>query len=132
MTLDHVGIAVESIEGALPFYRDALGLVVECREEVRSQNVRVAFLKDPSEDRARIELLEAAGEEGAVARFLRSRGPGMHHAAFRALDIAETMKQLKDSGRPALEDAPLQGARGHRVCFLHPRRAHGVLIELVG
>lgn len=130
--MDHVGIVVESIDKALAFYRDALGLVVDHREDVPSQQVRVAFLKDPTEGRAQIELLEPVGEEGAAARFLKSRGPGMHHVAFHARDMGAAMKKLKDSGRPPLEDAPRPGARGHQVCFLHPKHAHGVLIELVG
>jgi len=131
MTLDHVGIVVESIDGALPFYRDALGLVVDHREEVRSQHVRVAFLKDPADGRPQIELLEAVDEQGAVAKFLKSRGPGMHHVAFHVSDIEDSMRRLKAGGRPPLDDAPRPGARGHQVCFLHPKHAHGVLVELV-
>lgn len=133
MRVDHVGVAVRSIEEALGFYRDRLGLAVTHREEVAGQGVRVAFLARPGagEGEAEVELLEPLGG-GAVARFLEFRGPGLHHLAFRAVDIAGAMAGLKAAGLPALEDAPRPGARGRRVCFLHPRRAHGVLVELVG
>jgi methylmalonyl-CoA epimerase len=132
MTFDHVGIVVESIDGALPFYRDAMGLMVDHREEVSSQHVRVAFLKDPAAGRPQIELLEAIGQEGAVAKFLKSHGPGLHHVAFKTLDIEDSMRRFKAGGRPALEATPRLGARGHKVCFLHPKHAQGVLVELVG
>lgn len=131
MTLDHVGIVVESIDAVLSFYRDQLGLVVAHREDVPSQKVRVAFLKDPSDDRAQIELLEPAGE-GAVSKFLQKHGPGTHHVAFHSDDIEQAMKKLKDAGKPPLDNAPRPGARGHKVCFLHPKNAFGVLVELVG
>src|SRR6185436_8357401 len=91
MTLDHVGIVVESIDAVLPFYRDQLGLVVAHREEVASQKVKVAFLKDAGDDRAQVELLEPMGDDGAVAKFLKNRGPGTHHVAFHSADIAGAM-----------------------------------------
>jgi methylmalonyl-CoA epimerase len=126
MKLDHVGIAVPSIEAALPFYTEKLGLKVTHREEVASQHVRVVFL-DGS-----IELLEPTSEQGAIAKFLKTRGPGLHHVAFHADDIAGAMKDLAAKGAPALDAAPRPGSRGHKVCFLHPKHAHGVLVELVG
>ena len=129
MTVDHVGIAVRSIEEALPFYRKALGLEVVHREEVASQKVKVAFLRAGE---TAIELLEPAAEEGAVAKFLKERGPGLHHVAFRVKDIRAEMERLKGDGTPALEESPRAGARGHLICFLHPRLAHGVLVESVG
>ncbi len=129
MTLDHVGIAVRSIRESLAFYGDALGLKLVHEEEVPSQGVRVAFL---GEGPATVELLEPIGEEGAVAKFVKQRGPGLHHAAFRDDDIEGRMAGLKAGGRPPLEDRPRPGARGHRVCFLHPRYCGGVLVELVG
>ena len=132
MTLDHVGIVVESIDAVLPFYRDQLGMIVAHREDVPTQKVRVAFLKDPNDDRAQIELLEPAGEDGAVAKFLKTRGPGAHHVAFHSHDIAASMKTLTAAGRPPIENAPRPGARGHKVCFVHPKHAFGLLVELVG
>jgi len=132
MKLDHVGIAVESIDAVLGFYEWSLGLVVSHREDVAAQGVRVAFLKDPADSGAPIELLEPLGGEGAVAKFLKSRGAGMHHLAFKAADISKEMKRLEAAGRPPLDRAPRLGARGHAVCFLHPKHAGGVLVELVG
>ena len=133
-TVDHVGVAVESVAAAAPFYREALGLAVVHEERVESQQVRVAFLAAPGSGPAacQIELLEPTGAEGAVGRFLFKRGPGLHHVCFRSEDLAGDMRRLKEQGRAPLEDKPRPGARGHQVCFLHPRHAQGVLIELVG
>jgi methylmalonyl-CoA epimerase len=128
MTIDHIGIAVESIEEALPFYRKALGLVPVHSEEVPGQKVRVAFLQAGE---TALELLEPMGDEGAVAKFLKTRGPGLHHVAFAVKDVKGHMDRLAKDGMPALEKAPRPGARGHQVCFLHPKHAHGVLVELV-
>ena len=128
MTIDHVGVAVESIEAALPFYKKALGLEPVHREEVPGQKVRVAFLQA---GQTSIELLEPTGE-GAIQKFLKTRGPGLHHVAFHVDDIAGRMERLRADGLPPLEAAPRAGARGHKVCFLHPKFAAGVLVELVG
>jgi methylmalonyl-CoA epimerase len=128
MRIDHVGVAVASIDKALPFY-EKLGLKVAHREEVPAQKVRVAFLQAGESS---IELLEPTSEEGAVAKFLKTRGPGIHHVAFHVDDIAGKMEALRAAGAPPLEAAPRPGARGHKVCFLHPKLAEGVLVELVG
>jgi len=132
--IDHVGIAVENLEEAIRMYEETAGLVVTHREEVATQKVRVAFLGhagDP-EGAAEIELLEPTGKEGAIASFLAKRGPGMHHIAFHADSVGTEMDRLKSSGRPPLDAAPRPGARGHHVCFLHPKHCGGVLLELVG
>jgi len=129
MKIDHVGIAVESIEKALPFYKNALGLEVAHREDVVSQKVRVAFLQAGE---TAIELLEPTSDEGAIGKFLKSRGPGLHHLAFHAGSVGAEMERLRAAGLPPLEAAPRAGARGHHVCFLHPKLAAGVLVELVG
>ena len=128
MTIDHVGIAVASIEEALPFYKKALGLEPTHREEVPSQKVRVAFLQA---GQTSLELLEPTGDEGAIAKFLKTRGPGLHHVAFSVKDIGADMERLRQGGLPPLDAAARPGARGHKVCFLHPKFAHGVLVELV-
>ncbi len=128
MIVDHIGIAVESIDAAVPFYEKALGLKVSHREDVVSQKVKVAFLQAGETS---LELLEPIGEEGAVAKFLKKKGPGLHHIAFKTGDIAGQMKRLSEDGTPPLDAAPRPGARGHRVCFLHPKHANGVLVELV-
>ena len=128
MKLDHIGIAVENIEDSLPFYKRALGLDVAHREDIASQKVKVAFLQAGE---TALELLEPIGGDGAVAKFLKDRGPGLHHVAFQAGDIKAEMTRLAKDGTPPLEPAPRPGARGHLVCFLHPKHAKGVLVELV-
>ena len=128
MKLDHVGIAVSSIAETLPFYKDKLGLALKHEETVPSQNVRVVFLEAGESS---IELLEPTGE-GAVAKFLRERGPGLHHVAFAAENLRAEMARLSQAGAPPLEKEPRPGSRGHHVCFLHPKHAKGTLIELVG
>jgi len=129
MRIDHVGVAVESIEAALPFYKKALGLEPVHREEVPGQKVRVAFLQAGE---TAIELLEPTGEEGAIAKFIKTRGPGLHHVAFQAGSVGAEMERLRREGLPPLDPAARPGARGHHVCFLHPKLAAGVLVELVG
>lgn len=128
MKLDHVGIAVTDLEEGISFYRKALGLEVVHREEVASQKVKVAFLQAGGTS---LELLEPIGPDGAVAKFLEKRGPGLHHIAFETGRIGEEMKRLSAAGLPALDPAPRPGARGHQVCFLHPKHGLGTLIELV-
>ena len=124
--LDHIGIAVESIDAGLSIYR-ALGIEVEGIEEVAEQGVRVAFLPvgDP-----RIELLEPLDDDSPIARHLDRRGPGLHHICFRVPDIREVMARLKENGFRLLSDEPLKGAHDCLVCFVHPKSAGGVLIEI--
>lgn len=130
MKVDHVGIAVKSIDDTLPFYKSALGLEPVAREQITGQNVRVAFLQAGE---TALELLEPLSDDGAIAKFIRERGPGLHHVAFRAEgSLTEKMKALSGAGLPPLEAAPRLGARGHHVCFLHPKLSHGVLVEFVG
>ena len=128
MIIDHIGIAVKNIEESLPFYRKALGLAVSHREEVLSQKVKVAFLQGGETS---LELLEPMDEDGAVARFIKKRGPGLHHVAFAVKNIKSEMARLDTAGFPPLDILPRTGARGHLVCFLHPRYAQGVLVEMV-
>jgi len=128
VVIDHVGVAVESIESALPFYRKAFGLEIVHQEIVAPQQVKVAFLQA---GQTSIELLEPTGPDGAVADFLKKRGPGMHHLAFAVKDIEGHMERLNRDGLPTLDAKPRPGARGHSVCFLHPKFAQGVLVELV-
>ena len=126
MVLDHIGVAVASLERRLALYR-ALGLEVAAVEEVRSEKVRVAFL--PVEGTS-IELLEPTGPESPVAAFIAKRGEGLHHLCFRVADIRGAMAQLKENGFELLTDEPGRGAHGCLVCFVHPRSAGGVLVEL--
>jgi len=124
--LDHIGIAVESIDAGLAIYR-ALGIEVEGVEEVVDQGVRVAFLPvgEP-----RIELLEPLNDDSPIARFLDRRGPGLHHICLRVSNIRMAMAQLSDEGYQLLSEEPMRGAHDCLVCFVHPKSAGGVLIEL--
>ena len=126
MVLDHIGIAVASLDERLAFYR-ALGLEVSAVEEVPSERVRVAFL--PLEG-TNLELLEATGPESPIAAFIAKRGEGMHHICFRVADIRSAMAGLKAGGFDLLGDEPRRGAHGRLVCFVRPRSAGGVLVEL--
>ncbi|MCI4371962.1 MAG: methylmalonyl-CoA epimerase [Thermoplasmata archaeon] len=123
----HVGIAVRTIDDALRVYR-GLGLEPESVEEIPSEGVRVAFLRSGT---VRIELLESLKDDGVIARFIARRGEGMHHLAFSTNDIRGEMKRLDAAGMELVDREPRLGAHGRQVAFVHPRSAHGVLIELV-
>jgi methylmalonyl-CoA/ethylmalonyl-CoA epimerase len=124
--LDHIGIAVESIDDSLGIYQ-ALGLEVEDVEVVPEQGVRVAFL--PVGD-SRLELLEPTDESSPVARHLELRGPGIHHVCLRVQDIRAAMARLVEQGCRLLSEEPRRGAHGDLVCFVHPKSTGGVLLEL--
>ncbi|MBX6377502.1 MAG: methylmalonyl-CoA epimerase [Clostridia bacterium] len=124
--VDHIGVAVADLEAALRLYA-GLGLEARSIEEVPTERVRVALL--PAGE-SRIELLEPTDDEGAVARFLRSHGPGIHHIAFRVPDIEAAMARARSAGLRLLDEAPRPGAEGARVAFVHPKSAGGVLVEL--
>ncbi len=126
MLIDHIGIAVADLKESVRLYQ-ALGLQVAGTQEVPEEGVRVAFL--PAGE-SRIELLEPLGEESPVARFLKRRGPGIHHLCIRVADIDAAMDRLQKAGFELLSDQPRAGAEGARVCFVHPRSAGGVLLEL--
>ena len=124
--LDHIGIAVRSIEDSARFYR-ALGLDLTDQEVVAEQGVRVGFF--PLGD-TRLELLEPTGPDSPVAAFLDRRGPGLHHVCIRVTDIRSAMARLAAEGYRLLSDEPQRGAHDCLVCFIHPKSAGGVLIEL--
>jgi methylmalonyl-CoA/ethylmalonyl-CoA epimerase len=124
--LDHIGIAVSSLEEVLPFY-EALGLAVTGTDEVPEQGVKVAFL--PVGD-GRLELLEPTGPDSPIARHIERRGAGLHHVCLQVEDIEESMANLKAQGFRLLSDEPQLGAHGCRVCFVHPKASGGVLLEL--
>ncbi len=123
----HIGVAVERLEPAIDRYR-ALGLVLDHVEEVPAAGVRAAFMKS---DGVPVELIEPLGPSSPVARFLARRGEGLHHVAFAVADIPAELVRLEKLGFELVDRAPRPGARGGLVAFLHPRSAHGVLIELV-
>ena len=125
--LDHVGIAVEDIDAALAFYRDALGLEIEAPEEVASQRVRAHVI--PTGESA-LELLEATAPDSPIARYLQKRGPGIHHITLRVDDIRAALDQLRARGVRLIDEQPRPGAQSALVAFIHPTAAHGVLVEL--
>ncbi|MBI4747598.1 MAG: methylmalonyl-CoA epimerase [Acidobacteria bacterium] len=127
MKIDHLGIAVESLETALKFYRDALGLAVCGEEVVEDQGVKVAML--PIGD-SRVELLEATHDNSPIAKYIAKRGPGIHHICIRVDDVAATLAILKDQGYQLIDQHPRPGADGCLVAFVHPKSTHGVLLEL--
>jgi methylmalonyl-CoA epimerase len=124
-TLDHIGIAVRSIEGT-KIYR-ALGLDVEHIETVETQGVKTAFL---SVGDSNLELLEPLSPESGVAKFIEKRGEGIHHICLRVTNLEEHLARLKAEGFRLINEAPVPGAHGCRVAFLHPAAGNGVLIEL--
>lgn len=124
--IDHLGIAVESIEEALAVYR-ALGIEETHREDVASQGVRAAFLPVGESS---IELLEPLTPDSPVGKFLGKRGPGIHHVCFGVEDIEAALADLAGKGFRLIHQQPVAGASGKRVAFLHPEAGGGVLIEL--
>jgi methylmalonyl-CoA epimerase len=129
--LDHLGIAVADLEAGIRLYRDLLGLELERIEEVPQEGVRVAFLKlDRSGSAGHVELLAPTGSAGAIARFLKKRGPGLHHLAVAVDDIARVMAACRAAGLELLDSVPRPGAGDKPIAFLHPRSTGGVLIEL--
>lgn len=124
--IDHVGIAVASIDEARRFY-EALGLAVEAIEEVPQEGVRVAMIPCGA---VRIELLEPTDPDSAVGRFLARRGPGLHHICLATGDVAADSAGLRAAGMRVLRDEPTPGAGGTRVQFVHPESSGGVLYEL--
>lgn len=126
-TIDHLGIAVESIDEALKFYQAQLGLQVSRRESVEQENVNVAMLPVGE---SRIELLEAASADSTIAKFISQRGGGIHHVALRVADLHAAVETLKAGGARVLND-PRVGAGGHLYVFVHPASTGGVLLELI-
>ncbi len=126
-TIDHLGIAVKSLDESLRFYRDQLGLEVSLRETVEHEKVNVAMLPlgEP-----RIELLEPAAADSVIGKFLEKRGEGLHHVAIRVPDLAASAERLKSSGARLLNE-PRKGAGGHLYVFVHPSSTGGVLLELI-
>ena len=127
MRIDHLGIAVSSLEKALGFYEQQLGLKVSLRETVDQEKVKVAML--PAGD-SRIELLEATGPDSVIAKFIEKRGEGLHHVAVKVPHLASIVTRLKANGARLLND-PRPGAGGHLYVFVHPSSTGGVLLELI-
>lgn len=126
--IDHIGVAVEDLEGALPLYRDSLGMALVHREVVEEQGVEAALL-DVGD--GHVELLAPLGPETPVGRFLAQRGPGLHHVAYRVSDVTATLEALRAAGLRLIDERPRVGIRDSRVAFVHPRSTGGVLTEIV-
>ena len=125
--IHHIGVAVRSINEALHFYRDKLGLEVVDRRVLSERGLEVAFIQTGN---TLIELLEPLDAEGTVARFLERRGPGLHHVCFGTPDIVAHLRELQDKGVALIDETPRAGAHG-QVAFVNPEAAYGVLVELI-
>jgi methylmalonyl-CoA/ethylmalonyl-CoA epimerase len=125
--LHHVGIVVRDLDEAVLLYRDRFGLSLQSLHDLPADGIRAAFVGAGG---ATVELLEPIGSDTGVARFLESRGPGMHHVCFEVSDIAATLVALAEAGTELIDAAPRRGAHGP-VAFIHPRAGLGTLIELI-
>ena len=125
--VEHIGIAVGDLSAAETLYSALLNTVPYKRESVESEQVITSFFKI---NQTKIELLEATGPDSAIARFIEKKGEGIHHIAFEVEDIAAEMERLRNAGFTLLNETPKQGADNKLVCFVHPKSANGVLIEL--
>ncbi|MFW9797900.1 MAG: methylmalonyl-CoA epimerase [Candidatus Thorarchaeota archaeon] len=125
--ISHIGIAVESIEKWLGFYKDVLGLEFGGSEKVKEQKVRVAFLKIGE---SQIELLEPTSDDSPIAKFLKKRGGGIHHIAVEVDDIEVALARHRKAGAQLIDNEPRIGAHNMRMAFVHPKASGGVLLEL--
>lgn len=125
--IDHIAVVVQSLAAALEVYRDALGMTVSAVKEMPEQDVMMAFL--PAGD-SEIELLEPIHAESGIGKYLAKRGEGLHHICLEVDDIEATLADLKAKGAQLIDETPKQGANG-KIAFIHPKGAHGVLVELV-
>ena len=124
----HIAVAVRSVDQASQFFEKVLGLHCERTEVVETEKAKVAFFPVGETE---IELVEGTEKGNPLEKFLEKRGEGIHHICLEVANLDETMTQLRAAGVPLLDDAPRPGADGTRVAFIHPKGAHGILIELV-
>jgi methylmalonyl-CoA/ethylmalonyl-CoA epimerase len=125
--INHIGIAVKSLDDSLLFYRDNLGMEFMGIEEVAEQKVRVAMLQVGE---SKIELLEPTADDSPVAKFIEKNGPGIHHLAYEVNDIEAAIARLVADGARMIDEKPRNGAHGTRIAFVHPKSSNGVLTEL--
>ncbi len=125
--VDHIGIAVKSLDDAMKLYTDVLGLKVDEIEEVAEQKVRVAVIPVGE---SRVELLEATAPDGPTAKYIEKRGEGVHHIAVRVDDIEKTLEDMKSAGIPLIDEKYRIGAGGAKIAFVHPKGTNGILLEL--
>ncbi|CAM3959164.1 methylmalonyl-CoA epimerase [Lederbergia lenta] len=125
-SVNHIGIAVKSLEATLPFYTNVLGLKCIAIEVVQAEQVKIAFLDAGN---VKIELLEPTNSRSAISKFIAKRGEGIHHVAFNVQSIDSRINEMKEQGIHMLNDFPKKGAGGAMVAFMHPKSSHGVLYE---
>ena len=126
--MDHVGVAVEDLDGALGLYGEAFDMAVQHREVVEEQGVEAVLLEVGE---GHVELLRPLGPDTPVGKFLAKRGPGIHHVAYQTDDIDQALDGIRAAGLRLIDEQPRRGIRGSRVAFLHPKSTHGVLTEIV-
>jgi methylmalonyl-CoA/ethylmalonyl-CoA epimerase len=127
LKIDHLGIAVKSIDEGKTFWTDVLGLDFEGSETVAEQKVTTAFLPVGESE---VELLESTAPDGPIAKYLEKKGEGIQHVAFRVEDIEGALEELKEKGIRLIDEKPRKGAGGAKIAFLHPKATNGVLVEL--
>ena len=127
LKIDHLGIAVNSIDVGKHFWTEALGLSFEGTETVAEQSVTTAFLPVGESE---VELLESTSPDGPIAKYLDKKGEGIQHVAFRVENLDEALAELKEKGIRLIDQTPRKGAGGARIAFLHPKATNGVLVEL--
>ncbi len=127
LKIDHLGIAVNSIEEGKSFWSEILGLKFEGAETVETQKVNTAFFPVGESE---VELLESTAPDGPVAKFIEKKGTGFQHVAFRVADINAALKELKEKGIQLIDQEPRLGAGGAKIAFLHPKATGGLLVEL--
>ena len=125
--IEHIGIAVKSLDEAIPFYENILGLKCYAVEEVKDQKVKTAFFKI---GQTKIELLESTDPEGPVGKFIEKKGQGVHHIAFAVNGLESVLPELEEKGVRLIDKTPRKGAEGLNIGFLHPKSTFGVLTEL--
>ncbi|MDY0315955.1 MAG: methylmalonyl-CoA epimerase [Bacteroidales bacterium] len=125
--IEHIGIAVKSIQEARKYYEDVLGLKCYAIEEVKDQKVKTAFFKI---GQTKIELLESTDPEGPVGKFIEKKGQGIHHIAFATKNIEDSLEKIEAKGVQLIDKTPRKGAEGLDIAFLHPKSTFGVLTEL--
>ena len=125
--IDHIGVAVENLNEAMRFYRESLGLEIGETEELKEQRVKVVFFPVGE---SRIELIGSTDPDGPIAKFIESRGEGIHHIALEVDRIEDALQKLKERGVQLIDEKPRIGAHRMKIAFLHPRSTKGVLLEL--
>lgn len=125
--IEHIGIAVSSLENSIAFYENIFGLKCYKIEEVTDQKVKTAFFMVGE---TKIELLESTDPEGPIGKFIGKKGEGIHHIAFAVTDIEEKLKNAAEQGITLIDSKPRKGAEGLEIAFLHPKSTSGVLIEI--